>query len=646
MKGVILNNRYQLNDIIGVGGMAYVYDAYDTVLSRNVAIKVLKDQFGDNDDFINKLKKEATSSASIVDDNIVSIFDVGTAEINGKMADYIVMEKINGRTLKDIIEKEAPLSEKRIIYYAKQVAKALQTAHIHGLVHRDIKPANILITNDDKVKVVDFGIAHVSTEATITYTSSILGTVHYISPEQAKGMRLDSRSDLYSLGVVLYELATAQVPFDGDSPVSIAIKHIQETPKPVIELNPNISKQLSTVISNLLEKEADNRYKTTSNLIIDLEKCENGKDVINFDKTVKLNSKDIEANSVRYTSEKLKKKNEYLNKSGSKMKKTIPLSIILLLGMIIIYLTNIKDELPKETELIKVPNVIELSEEKAVQEIKKSGLEVKVIRKEYDSQIKEGHVMNQSIKGNDSVIKGTLVELTISKGQEKVRVPSLIDLDFNGIEKYLNENGLALGTQSTEFSDKPKNKIIKQSILPGEMVFKGSKIDIFLSLGKKEELVIVPNVKGYEQSLALETIKKVGLNPSKITQEYNETVKENLVISQSIEPGTKVKKDSEISIVISLGKMENKIENQPGVHSSSDQREKRYVFNLTLPNNLAEKGVSVEIYNIVPIRSLVFRKIFKSSDALDGKVKVSVNALSNAEFEVYYDGKIVNVDYE
>ena len=237
MDNIILGNRYQLQDLIGVGGMGKVYKATDRLLQRDVAIKILKDQYAEDDEFVKKFSNEALSAARLTHVNIVSVYDIGEDLIEGKKIHYIVMEYVNGETLKDLIDRKKIISNHDIIDYSIQISQALNQAHSSNIVHRDIKPQNILMDRYGLLKVTDFGIARVSTNATITYTSSILGTVHYISPEQAKGKFVDEKSDLYSLGVVMYEMATGKVPFDADNSVGIAVMHIQDEPESPIKLN-------------------------------------------------------------------------------------------------------------------------------------------------------------------------------------------------------------------------------------------------------------------------------------------------------------------------------------------------------------------------------------------------------------------------
>lgn len=250
MIGTVLSNRYKLEEEIGVGGTAVVYKAKDILLNRNVAVKVLKGEFSDDEDFVSKFKREATSAASISDTNIVNIYDVGT---EGKI-NYIVMEYIDGKTLKEVIKEQGKIGPKALVGVAIQISKALDCAHRNNIIHRDIKPHNIMVTKEGLVKVTDFGIAKASNSVTITSTNKVLGSAHYLSPEQAQGKQVDCRTDIYSFGIVLYEMATGKVPHDADTPVSVALKHIQEPVDPPRNLNGSIPNSLNNLILKCLEK--------------------------------------------------------------------------------------------------------------------------------------------------------------------------------------------------------------------------------------------------------------------------------------------------------------------------------------------------------------------------------------------------------
>lgn len=656
MNGELLNNRYKINDIIGTGGMAIVYDAYDTLLSRNVAVKILKDSFLEGEEYIDKLKNEASASASIIDDNIVSIYDIGKHEYNGKTIEYIVMEKIEGRTLKEVIRQEAPLDSKKILNYTQQIAKALQTAHIHGLVHRDIKPANILVTKDDKIKVTDFGIARVSNEATITYTSSILGTVHYISPEQAKGQTIDDRSDLYSLGVVLYEMATGKVPFDGESPVSIAVKHIQEQPSLVSDIVEGFDKNLALIINKLLKKNPDERYKTASNLLIDINKLLAGNEIeVDSGKTTEIVTGDTIKTKVSYKS---KVRTDIVEEKNDKSKKNTPVLIafiILILAGIVFAVSGLLNSFidKKQEDLqVRMPSVIDISEESAIERLEDLGLHVSIKERIYDQEIIAGNIIFQSIDPNKIIEQGQTVELTVSKGKELVKVPRITGIKLSSAESFIKDYGFDIGIRTDEVSDLPKDTIIRQIPEADELVEYGTKIDIVVSLGPNQKKVTVPTLSGLSQSVAISTISSSGLVLGEINQESSSTVPENEVILQSIESGTEVDEGTIIDITISTGPDMQIIETEIETETKLEETQPapnvnliKYKFNLTVPqtnnDSFNAKIVDKESGNIY-----YNENINKSQANSEGIITVEIQAPQNAQFSVLYDDQETNINYE
>lgn len=647
MKGKVLNNRYEIRDIIGMGGMAIVYDGYDTVLNREVAIKILKDNLVENEEFFNRLKEEASASASISDDNIVSIYDISTTIINNKSVDYIVMEKIKGTTLREIIHEKSPLSNEMLLDYSMQIGKALQSAHIHGLVHRDIKPANILVNENNKIKVTDFGIARVASDVTITYTSSILGTVHYISPEQAKGQPIDSRSDLYSLGVLMYEMATGKVPFDGESPVGIAVKHIQEDPQPISDINPNFDKNLEKVILKLLNKNPEDRYKTASNVLIDLNKIKAGRDIDiegrdkDRDRTVKIaQKKDVLRESAVYKAKVAKfDDSESIivekNKTNWKLIIIIGILVLSIFGTIYAIANNlsIKNE---DSLFITVPSVIDVSEKDAINLLKETGFEVSIKERIFDKSIIKGNVISQSIKPQTKIKKGDLIELTISKGRELVRVPNIVGFNLEDVKDIIKKNAFKIGTTSNEDSDAPKGQIVKQFPKEGEEIESGSEINIILSNGpkkdKKDSKIIVPSILNYEQEEAISLLKKLNLEV-KIESEASNVVR-NLVIKQKPEPSTQVESGSTVTIVISTG---------PQTNPGNNTKLQEYVFNVNVPNT-PKKTFNLTIINNTT-GEVVFNNTLNKDNAKDGKIQVKFNAIENAKFDVYFDGEKADVNY-
>lgn len=676
INGALLNNRYKLNDIIGIGGMAYVYDAYDNILERDVAIKILKDDYLQTGDFLQKFKLEATSAASLNDENIVAIYDVGTDMINGKPIEYIVMEKIEGSTLKDVIENESPLSTNTIIEYARQIALALQCAHRKGLVHRDIKPGNILINNDNKAKVTDFGIARVSTQATITYTSSILGTVHYISPEQAKGQPIDNRSDLYSLGVVLYEMATGEVPFDAETPVSIAIKHIQDEPKDVDEINPEIDQNLALIIKKLLSKNLTDRYQTANELINDLDNYKHVVIPTAEKQTQRIQRGDIGAVKAEYTT---KRKDFDKDKKRSKVVPILLFSLLflaLLGGVYSIISSYAKSR--EEQEIVQMPNVVGYTEENAISTLNDLGLKPVIKERKYDSAAPVGQVIEQSNKVNEKINKGSQVSLVVSRGAKTVQVPRLINFSKEIAEKDLEKLGLKIGSVTKQNDDKAKDIVISQYPDAYEEVAEGSKVDITISSGPKVVKVEVPNLSGQDENVAISTLSSRNLIPGAIDQKYS-SQREGTIISQSIDAGEKVKEGTAIDLVVSKGPkpVEKPIENpeekpeekpkdpnnnggdlgngvidepkDPNTTDDTKPQDKKYVFNIKAPMDDAGKykeSFNVKIYNTVPSKQLLFEQSYTSKDLDNNIAVVEFTAPSDAKFQIFLDDKEAKVKYE
>lgn len=638
--GTILKNRYKLNNIIGTGGMAHVYDAYDNILERSVAIKVLKDEFIEKEDFLNKFKLEATSAASLSDENIVGIYDVGSEIVNGKRFEYIVMEKIEGLTLSEIISK-GPLDEETIVNYAKQIAKALSQAHKKGVVHRDIKPANIIVTSEGILKVTDFGIARVSTQATITYTSSILGTVHYISPEQAKGQPIDYRSDLYSLGVVLYEMATGKVPFDAETPVSIAIKHIQNTAEDITNVISDFNPNLSMIIGKLMEKDVADRYQSAFELMRDLNNYKSNHIIFNdIKKTQKIKKlENKEKNVSSYTSKKIANDIVEEKKKNNTVKYIILFLIALFLGGVIYLMSSIISK--GNSEEFAMPNLIDFSEDQALEKLKELGLEGSIKERKFDDQINKDYVIDQSVKPDNKVLKGDRVELTISLGPEMVKVPDLKGFSVESIEKMLNGLGLEVGEITTKKeSDQPKDTIITQFPQAGENIKKGGKINIEVSSGKKEELITVPSLIGLDQISAGNTLRSANLILGEVKTE-NSDREVNSVIDQSIRAGEQVKSASKVDITISIGPKKDQ-EQDIDVDKDPKIEEKKFNFSVLAPRG--KDKFLVEIYN--SNKELLFSKQYITKELDNNVASISLIAPSDTKFTINIDGDEADIKYE
>ena len=564
MEKIILDNRYEIIEQIGIGGMAKVYKAKDKLLDRFVAIKVLKEQYAEDEEFLKKFNNEAQSAAKLNHINIVNVYDIGQDLLEGRKIYYIVMEYVEGETLKDLIDSKGHLSNHDIIDYSVQIAQALKSAHASGIIHRDIKPQNILIDKFGLAKVTDFGIARVSSNATITYTSSILGTVHYISPEQAKGKIVDEKSDLYSLGAVMYEMATGRVPFDADNSVGIAVMHIQDKPRPAKELNKDLSDHLNFIIMKLLEKEPGNRFLNATELIASLED-QNSFANKHLDETARIPIVVPTKEKKRKAKEKKAKvvKPEeavYVSptddspkaKGNSKKIKIWPLAMLafILVAAVFFFINRPKGD------TLEVPAVINLSQDMAVKELEKRGLKANISRTEESDEYDKGKVMKQDPEANTQVKIGTTVNLVISAGRE-VEVPDLSKLTVTEAEEKLKELGLSLGRTSTEYSDDiEKDLVISQEPRANTSLQAGSKVDLVVSAGPEDKVenVTVPNLIDVSEDQATSLINQYGLKLRNLDYKDSDDVEEGHVISQSIAEGTEVAKGSQIDIVVSNGK--------------------------------------------------------------------------------------------
>lgn len=559
MIGQLINDRYKILDRIGLGGMAIVYKAEDTLLKRMVAVKVLKTEFSDDQEFLRKFKLEAQLAGSISHPNIVGIYDVGSQEINSEKRHYIIMEYVEGKTLKDIITSEGFLDNDRIAKYSRQIASALEEAHRKGLIHRDIKPSNILINLNDDVKVTDFGIARLVTGATMTYTTSILGTVHYISPEQAKGKPVGDKSDLYSLGVVMYEMACGRVPFDADNSVGIALKHIQEEAEDPRKENPNLAIGLYNIICKLLMKDPEDRFESSSKLKEALKNYKNfslyDKDgVFNPDKTMSMKSVE-EKKSL-----KPRKIAEYISKSDldegepeSKKSKffLIALIIIALAGVAIAIVIDNNKKLEMERSKVDVPSFVNITEEQALELAKEKGLQAIVSERKHSDELEEGMVIDQSIAAGERVEKNTIIKLVVSQGQNLVKMVDVTGLTLKEATDELESKGFKIREVKTSNSDTvAQDYVISTNPEAGKMIKEGSEIVIEVSSGKK---LIMPNLDNISIKDAEDQLLRMEIKVEK-EYEHSQEVKENNIIRTEPLAGEELKKDDKVKLYVSKGK--------------------------------------------------------------------------------------------
>ena len=555
--GKIIGNRYEILEEVGLGGMATVYKAKDHVLNRLVAVKVLKDEFTTDAEFVKRFNTEAQAAASLSHPNIVSIYDVGHEDENNLY--YIVMELVQGKTLKEIINSEGVLTWKWAVNIAMQIASALEMAHKRGIVHRDIKPHNIIITEDGIAKVTDFGIAKAVSNSTITAFGTTIGSVHYFSPEQAKGGFTDAKSDLYSLGVVMYEMLTGKVPFDADTPVSVALKHMQEDPKEPVELNPDIPTAVNQIVVKAMQKEPSARYQNATEMLHDLSKAlkdPDGDFVIIENKDggytrVMQAITDDQINEGKKEEVKTKTKTNFFTEHP-KAKIAIIILGLILLFVVVFLITKIAID-GGITKKVDMPNFVGKTLEEA--QTMAEDLDLTIETEEVaSSEVEEGKIVSQDPEYSETKIEvGTTIKLKVSKGPETAELPKLEGMKIEDARVTAESLGITL-VEETENSDKvEQGVIIRQDTAVGTLVKSGDTVTVHVSAGA--EKVRVPTVMGMDEGTAVATLKNAGLNPT-VKYESHEDQEEGKVISQSIEQNTEVAKNSAIEIVV------NKIEKE------------------------------------------------------------------------------------
>lgn len=555
LEGRLLGNRYEIIEKIGNGGMATVYKAKCHVLNRYVAVKVLRDEFTTDEEFIKRFEVEAQSAASITHANIVSVYDVGK---EGNLY-YIVMELIKGKTLKEIITQErGPLPWKWSVNIAIQIASALEVAHRNNIIHRDIKPHNIIITEDGTAKVTDFGIAKAVSNSTITAFGTTIGSVHYFSPEHARGGYTDAKSDLYSLGVVMYEMLTGKVPFDADTPVSIALKHMQEEPTPPVEKNSSIPIAVNNIIMKALQKDTQQRYQTATEMLEDLRRAlkDPEGDFVNNSTYEDLPTQRIsvvkEEGTKRGTTKDQNKFQKFIQKH--KVLVWIVLLIILFalsLGGTMLYF-NLTT--PKEVE---IPNLIGKTSTEAEAILTQNGIKFEYNDEEYSTEYEAGQIMKQDpayVEGSKvtTIKEGSTIKLTISKGIEVTTVPKVVGMKKEEAIETLEEYKLKGEVVEETSKEVQEGYITKQEIEPETVANAGDTIKIYVSIGTGLKQIVVPSVKNKNVDEATKTLSDLGLI---VTAEYGEdTTKNNgMVLNQSLTSGSVV--DEGTSIVITVNQI-------------------------------------------------------------------------------------------
>ncbi len=671
-EGAFIVDRYEIIEKIGFGGMSDVYKAKDHKLNRFVAIKVMKQEFSKEQNFISKFRVEAQSAAGLAHPNIVSVYDVG--EEDGIY--FIVMELVEGITLKKYIEKKGRLSIKEAVSIAIQVSMGIETAHRNHIIHRDIKPQNIIISKEGKVKVADFGIAKAATSNTIS--SNVMGSVHYTSPEQAKGGYSDEKSDIYSLGITIFEMLTGRVPFDGDTTVAIAVKHIEEkfpNPSNYVE---DIPFSVEQIILKCTQKKRERRYGNMTALISDLKRSLIDPEgdfvvIVQDDHTAKTRAiTEEEVQEIRRETGKIdisdlteppaeeEETEDEMNPKLEKVMTALTIVAAVIIVFIVIYLVGTmlgifgtkkpsgSKEPDKQVESnvddeddIEMISVLGMTFDEATDALNELGLGIKKNGTEENSDVyKEGQIMAQDIAEGESVEKNTTIVVTISAGELELEMIDVIGLDKETATKRLEEELEAKVTEDYAYSDTVEaGDVIETSPIAGSKIGKEEKVTITISSGKKPaEKVTVPDVSGgnFSQATATEALKRLGLKVGKITQEYSKTVRYGIVMGQGTKAGGSVAKGSTIDLVISKGP-------QP-------ETEKVYTGSLTVPAaNLPaefESGtVKLELTQMVngkEVVTTIFEGTLTKTDFPYTKTITGAGGVKEGVVRMYINGELIS----
>lgn len=571
--GTLLGNRYEIIKKIGAGGMSVVYKAKCQKLNRFVAIKVLREEFANDDTFVTKFRVEAQAAASLSHPNIINVFDVGSD--NG--THYIVMELIEGETLQQYIRMNGPLSSKETLEIGIKIARALKVAHANKIVHRDIKPQNIIISHKGDVKVTDFGIARAASTSTITSSANAIGSVHYFSPEQARGGYVDEKSDLYSLGITMYEMVTNTVPFQAESPVTVAIQHIKEEfPRPS-SVNNQVTESLEAIIMKATLKKPERRYETANEIIDDMKKALEDPNntfvemvdamdspTINITgddlRKIKEETADFEITSIDHDELETE---EDSRKNDKVVVISAVVTSLIIIGFLVYAAMNIIGAVdPNEPAVVisnvQVPDLKGDSFEKAKQQLSDIGLGIKKVSEQYADTYDEGVIVEQVQSASTMLKQGDVVEVVVSLGEEKIDVPSVINEDYEAAKATLIEKDLKVEIITTYDDNVQAGYVINQSPSASTKVIRGETITLMVSNGKEDSKIIVPKVKDLTESEAIAKLSNVGLVLGKINPYYHDTVEEGYVIAQTVEAGSEVKAGYVVDLAVSLGPDPNK----------------------------------------------------------------------------------------
>ena len=668
-EGMFVGDRYEIVNKIGTGGMSDVYKAKDHTLGRFVAIKVLKPEFSEDVNFVTKFRTEAQSAAGLEHPNIVNIYDVGSE--NGMH--YIVMEYVEGITLKTYIEKKGQLTFKEAVSIAIQVGRGIEAAHNKGIIHRDIKPQNIIISTEGKVKVTDFGIARAATSNTIS--SDVMGSVHYASPEQARNGFVDGKSDIYSLGIVMYEMVTGRVPFDGDTTVAVAIQHLQEEIVPPSAYAPNLPISMEKIILKCTQKNPDRRYESMTALLADLRKAlispnEDfvviapvsqektrviGEEEINKIKqetsNIYLSDEDVVSHNQNHR-DKFEKRDRFeeddeddeeaydddeLEEMNPKMDKAITIMgiaagviiVALIIFILVSFFGNFKfggssnkantETSETQADGIEVPDLKGLTFDEAKEQLNAKGLGIKNAGTVASDQYGEGQIVSQTPDALTKAEANTTVEVTLSSGKGEVSVPSVTGMDETTAYNTLTNSGFTPVKDYAYSADVAQGNVIEQSPNAGSLAKSGDNVKIVISRGEEQAeatSVAVPGVTGLTEDAARSAIQNVGLAVGNVSSAYSDSVASGQIISQSPVADTAVDAGTAVDVVVSMG-----------AEPAQEVTPTTYKINLNIkkPNNESVAAANIYLYDGADGTGNILEQWTNQSISLVGEEGLSIS---------------------